>query len=112
MAETAVPTNESANLIKGAGFVSLALAIIAPPIGLIASIATFFWARNAGMSQTVATWGIIISIIMIIIGIIVMITVASSVATVLTAGAINMEVLCEHRDNWGWLIDSLRYVCR
>lgn len=112
MTATTVPTNESTGLIKGAGFVSLALAIIAPPIGLIGSIATFFWARSAGASKTLAILGIIISIVMIILGIIVMIIAASLLANAATAGAINMEALCAHRDSWGWLIDTLRYACR
>lgn len=112
MSTNTISTSEATPLIKGAGFVSLALAFIAPPIGLIGSIATFFWARSAGASKTLATWGIIISIVMIILGIIVMIIAVSLLANAATAGAINMEALCAHRDSWGWLIDTLRYACR
>ena len=108
-AETAVQTN---NLVKGAGIVSIALAVINPPIGLVASIATFFWARTVQASTTLAAWGIAISIVMGILAVIVAIWVISIISSAATDGAINMEALCRHRDSWGWLIDSLRYACR
>jgi len=112
MAATAVSTNESTGLVKGAGIVSLALAVIAPLVGLVTSIAVFFWARSSGASTKLAIFGIIISLVMLVISFIVLMMVVSLISNAASLGAINMEALCGHRDTWGWLIDSLRYVCR
>lgn len=107
--QTSVQSN---TIIKGAGIVSVVLAVINPPVGLVASIATFIWARKAGVSTRLATWGIIIAILMGIIMILIAAWILSFVAMAATDGAINMESLCQHRESWGWLIDSLRYACR
>lgn len=103
---------DSSNIIKGLGIVSIILAVIAAPIGLVASIATLLWARKAKVSTRLATWGIIISIAMIVVGIIVTVIVTSMLISALNDGVVNTEALCQHRDQWGWLVDSLRYACR
>lgn len=112
MTTAASSTNESTNLVKGAGIVSLVLAFIAPWIGLVTSIAVYFWARSAGASTKLGIAGIIISLIMLVVALIAFLAIASLLASAAAAGAINMDALCVHRDSWGWLIDSLRYVCR
>ena len=100
------------NLVKGAGVVSIALAILNPPIGFVVSIATLIWARKVRASTTLAVSGIIIAILMSIIMVMVAIWVLSIISSAAADGAINMDALCQHRDSWGWLIDSLRYACR
>ncbi|HMQ96370.1 MAG TPA: hypothetical protein PKD19_04080 [Candidatus Saccharibacteria bacterium] len=99
-------------MVKGAGIASIVLAIVNPPVGLVASVATFIWARRTGMPTTLAVWGMIVAVLTMIIMTMVAIWVLSILATAAADGAINMEALCQHRDSWGWLIDSLRYACR
>jgi len=99
-------------LIRGLGIVGLVLAIIMPPVGLVVSIATLIWARQEGQSSTMATWGIILSVVMIIVGIIVAFMALSMFTRAANAGALNIEALCADRRQWAWLIDSLRLVCR
>lgn len=104
--------SDSATLVRGAGIVSVVLAFIAAPIGLVVSIATYVWASKTGLSTKLAIWGIVLSIVMIIVGIVVTVIVSMMLFNAINAGAIDVGALCQHRDQWGWLIDSLRYACR
>ncbi len=104
--------SDVATLVHGAGVVSIVLAFVAAPIGLVTSIATYVWASKTGVSNKLAIWGIVLSAIMIIVGVVVAIIVSMMLFNAINAGAIDVGALCQHRDQWGWLIDSLRYVCR
>ena len=44
---------------------------------------------------------------MIVVGIIAFIVLQNAVR----AGALDLEALCAQRAKWGWLLDSLRFVC-
>lgn len=103
---------QSNTLVKGAGIISIVLAVINPPIGLLASIVTMIWAKKVGESTKLATWGMVIAIITNVMMVIFAIWAFSLIAAVANDGVINMQVVCQHRESWGWLIDSLRYVCR
>lgn len=103
---------QSNTLVKGAGIISVVLAIINPPIGLLTSIVTFIWAKKAGVPTNLATWGMVIAIIMNVMMVIFAIWVFSLIATAANDGVINMQAVCQHRESWGWLVDSLRYVCK
>jgi len=105
-------TRDFTGLIRGASVVGLVLAVIMPPVGLVASIATLIWARHEGQSATLSIWGIVVSVVLIITGIILGFIALSMLTSAANAGALNIEALCADRRQWSWLIDSLRYVCR
>lgn len=99
-------------LRKGAGIVSLALAVVTPPVGLVFSVATLIWAKRSGESGTLAIWGIVVSLTLIVTAVIASVVLFNQLANAAGDGLIDVQALCVHRDRWGWLIDSLRYVCR
>lgn len=103
---------QSNMLLKGAGIISIVLAVINPPIGLLTSIVTLIWAKKAGEPTKLAAWGMVVSIIMIAIMVAVTIWIIKWMVAAATDGVINMDAVCQHRESWGWLIDSLRYACR
>ena len=105
-------SSDSSGLLKGASIVGLVLAFIVPFVGLVASIATLIWARRTGENGMLSIWGIVVSVVILIFGVIVSIIVISTFARAASDGAIDIQALCAHRDQWGWLIDSLRYACR
>lgn len=103
---------QSSTLVKGAGIISIVLAVINPPIGLLVSIVTFIWAKKAGVSTKLAAWGMVIAIIMNVMMVMFAIWLLSLVGAAANDGVINMQAVCQHRESWGWLVDSLRYVCK
>ncbi|MFV0434346.1 MAG: hypothetical protein ACK5LO_10230 [Leucobacter sp.] len=109
---TTAPETDFSGLRKGAGIVAFVLAIVMPVVGLIANIAMLIWKKKAGDSTLLSVWGIIISVVLIVATIVVGLIALSLFTSAANAGALNIEALCVHRDQWGWLIDSLRYVCR
>ncbi len=103
---------QTGTLVKGAGIISIVLAFINPPLGLITSIVTLIWAKKSGASTKLATIGMIVSILTLVMMLIFAIWVFSLIGAAANDGVINMEAVCKHRESWGWLIDSLRYACR
>lgn len=99
-------------LKKGIGIVAFVLAIVMPVVGLVANIAVLIWKKGSGESTRLPIWGIVVSVVLIIATIVVGLIALSLFTSAANAGAVNIEALCVHRDQWGWLIDSLRYVCR
>jgi len=65
---------------KTLGIVGLILAFIAPPLGLILSIVAKVQSRGAGIKNTPATVGIVISILAIVAYIAVIVTVVAGLA--------------------------------
>lgn len=113
MVTTASTTSEgSVGIVKGASIVSFVLAFLMPVVGLVGSIAMLIWSKRAGASTRLPVWGILVSIVMIIVTIVVALIALSLFTSAANAGAVDIQALCAHRDQWGWLIDSLRYVCR
>lgn len=99
-------------LRKGVGIVAFVLAIVMPAVGLITNIAVLIWKKKSGESALLPVWGIIISLVLIVATIVVGLIALSLFRNAANAGAVDIQALCVHRDQWGWLIDSLRYVCR
>lgn len=97
---------------KGATITALVLAFIMPPIGLVLSIAAFIWGKRSGEGAKLALAGIVVGVVMLITMVIVGFMIFTQLVAAAGDGALNMEALCVHRDRWGWLLDSLRYVCR
>lgn len=91
---------------------SLVLAILAPVVGLVASIISFVWAKRTDTSATLPLWGMIVSVVMLILTVTLGIIAFFMFSNAVNAGALDIEALCAHRSQWGWLLDSLRYVCR
>ncbi len=113
MAETATQEGTDFETVrKGAGIVALVLAFVMPTVGLVANVAMFVWNKRVEVSTKLPVVGIIISVLLIIATIVVGLIALSLFRNAANAGAINVDALCAHRDQWGWLIDSLRYVCR
>ena len=105
-------TSDLAWVQRGLAIGSLVLAVLMPVVGLVGSIASLIWAGHTGASKKLPTWGIIVSIAMIILGIVAAIITFTVLTNAINAGALDVEALCARRDQWGWLLDSLRYVCR
>lgn len=97
---------------KGVAIASLVLAVLMPVVGLVGSIVSLVWAKRTGASTKLPVWGIVVSIIMIILGIVLAIIAFAVLMNAVNAGALDLEALCSQRDSWGWLLDSLRYICR
>lgn len=97
---------------KGVAIVSLVLAIFLPIVGLIGSIVSLVWAKRSGASTKLPVWGIVLSIVMIALSIVLGVIAFVILTNAVNAGALDLEALCAHRSSWGWLLDSLRYVCR
>lgn len=103
---------DTATLLRGAGVVSLVLAVLSPVVGLVTSVATRIWAARSGAGTRLATWGIVVSVVLIVATVVVAVIAFSLVGRAANDGLVDVQALCAHRDSWGWLIDSLRYVCR
>ncbi|MCA0252092.1 MAG: hypothetical protein LCH76_07370 [Actinobacteria bacterium] len=117
MADNASSTESGSSLDlaairKGASITAFVLAIIMPAIGLVLSIATYIWAKRSGERGTLSLWGIVVGAVMLIAMVIVGFFIFTQLVSAAGDGALNLEALCVHRDRWGWLLDSLRYVCR
>lgn len=93
------------------GLVAFVLAIVMAPVGLVANIAMLIWNKKSSDGYKLAIWGIVVSIVLFIASIVMSLIILSMFIAAAKDGAINMEALCAHRDQWGWLIDSLRYAC-
>lgn len=111
-AEAADRSFDPAVIRKGAGIVSLVLAVITPPVGLVLSIATLIWARRSGEKGILAVCGVVVSVVLLITMVIVGFVLFGQLVNAANDGLIDVQALCVHRDRWGWLIDSLRYACR
>ena len=105
-------STDTAWVQKWVAIASLVLAILLPVVGLVGSIVSFVWAKRTATSTRIPGWGIIVSIVMIIVGIVLGIIAFVLFTNAVNAGALDLEALCSKRDAWGWLLDSLRYVCR
>ncbi len=97
---------------RGVAIGSLVLAILMPVVGLVGSIVSLVWAKRIGAGTKLPAAGIVVSIIMIILGVVLGIIAFVMFTNAVNAGALNLEALCSQRSQWGWLLDSLRYVCR
>ena len=115
---TATPNTSStqdqnlALIQKGLAIGSLVLAFFMPPVGIVGSIASLIWAKRSGTSTKIPVWGIVVGVVMVIVGIVVGIIALVLLQNAVNAGALNLEALCSNRSQWGWVLDSLRYVCR
>jgi hypothetical protein len=99
-------------LQRALAIVSLVLAVFMPVIGLVGSVVSLMWARSNGASTTIPKWGIVVSVIFLIISVVVGILALILVLNAVSSGTFNIDAVCAHRDSWGWLLDSLRFICR
>lgn len=104
-------TLDAGSIRKGATITAFTLAIIMPAVGLVLSIATFLWAKRSGEPGTLSKWGIVVSAVLLIATVIVGFFIFTQLVGAARDGALDLQALCVHRDRWGWLLDSLRYVC-
>lgn len=97
---------------KGASIAGLVLAFIMPPVGLVTSVAAYIWSKRSGERGGLALAGIVVAAVLLITMVIVGFWIFTQLIDAASAGALDLQALCVHRDRWGWLLDSLRYVCR
>ncbi len=105
-------TIDTPTIRRGAAIASLVLAVVMPAVGLVVSVATYIWAKRSGESGGLSLAGIVVAAVLLVTMVIVGFWIFSQLIDAANAGALDLQALCVHRERWGWLIDSLRYVCR
>lgn len=103
---------DATTLRKGATIAGLVLAVLMPVVGLVVSVATYIWAKRSGEGGGLSVVGIVVSVVLMIATVLVGFFLFTQLMAAAQDGALNFEALCAHQDRWGWLLDSLRYVCR
>lgn len=95
--------------------VAFVLAFFMPPAGLILNIISYRLNAKDGGKSLMALWGMIISVVLLIVAFISAYMLYQAVMGIATDfardGVINMDAICAHADRWSGLVKQLNYTC-